>query len=326
MDRLFSFNYDKFSNLGLKNKTVELREISVMLINIYLIVAFLIIFSTTLILLYLKLRNSKKESSLLQKRINDQSVTDNSLFCRVLAREYANELIRRDSAFYLNSFHRLFQEWEDLKSKDTEFKINTLGAIINDYEHYEDFSKIGYRNRAHIVNSDAFHHSSDEELWDIYRAIRLLLALSDDLGSYESSVHSHRYIKTGISIYREELDHLEIYLITLKEMELLESLKEAREAFDFLETLGADYNGNAPRSYSTEKFHISYVKEVPFGDRMGVYVRDIDLHGYWEDCTPKNVTFTDYYVSDDSQYLNGRKLSEFDLSDIEDSQNDVTIR
>jgi hypothetical protein len=301
-----------------------------MVINIYWTAVVLIIFSTTLIFLYLKLRNSRKESStqilLLQKRLHTQSTTDNRLFLRVLAREYANELISRNSAFYLGRFHKLFQEWEDLKTKDTEFKINTLSTINNDYQYYEDFSKIGYRGRAHIVNSDTFNGFNDEELWEIYRAIRLYLALSSDIDSCESRLDGHKYISTGASIYREELDHLEIYVATLKEMKLLDDLKEAHNEFKLLRDLGADYNGNAPMSYSTVKFHITYAKEVPFGKRMGVYARDTDMHGYWEDSTPENKTYTHYYVSDDAKYLNGKELSEFALLYIEDSQDGKPIR
>lgn len=282
-----------------------------MVVEIYWFAIVLIVFSAIWIFLYLNLKKAIKQSSSLQERLNSQSFADNHLFLKFLAREYANELIRRDSAFYLNRFHDLFQEWQDLRTKDPEYKTSTLRALYNEYEYYSDFAKVGSRDRAHIVNTDAFQYCSDEKLWEIYRAIRLFQALSDDIGLFKDY---NSYDDASVSIDREELDHLKVYLVALKEVKLLKNLREARDEFYYSrDTFMSVHN--------TKKFRISYVAlpfaAVPFGDRIGVYVRDLDLYGYWEDCTPDDKTFTTYYVSDDEYYLTGRELSEFDLSNVD---------
>lgn len=278
-----------------------------MVVEIYWFAIVLIIFSAIWIFLYLNLKKAIKQSSSLQERLNSQSFADNHLFLKFLAREYANELIRRDSAFYLNRFHDLLQEWQDLRTKDPEYKTSTLRALYNEYEYYSDFAKVGSRDRAHIVNTDAFQYCSDEKLWEIYRAIRLFQALSDDIGPFKDY---NSYDDASVSIDREELDHLKVYLVALKEKNLLENLKEARDEFYYSRDTFLS-------AHDTKKFRISPDVNVPFGRRVGVYARDLDLHGYWEDCTPEFKTFTTYYVSEDEYYLTGRELSEFDLSNVD---------
>lgn len=271
---------------------------------------------------WLLIKMSKTYSShvlRLEGMMHSQSIADNGLYLRCLAQDYARELINRDCRGYRNNFRKLLHDWEDIKTQNIDYKIEMLDKLNNINPYYEDFGRLGYRGRIHIVDSDAFYDCSDKDLWEAYKSIRLHQALSIEVDTAEWRSNNHKINDTRISITNDELDHLVIYTDVLIELQLLDHLKDARELLGLLgrsETLKRRYISQP--FLTNDRYSITYVGPAPFGEKYGVFVPDLDLYGFWETCAPEDEIRITYFIANDDQFSEGRKLDECALYHLED--------
>lgn len=255
----------------------------------------------------------------LEGMMHSQSIADNGLYLRCLAQDYARELINRDCRGYRNNFRKLLHDWEDIKTQNIDYKIEMLDKLNNINPYYEDFGRLGYRGRIHIADSDAFYDCSDKDLWEAYKSIRLHQALSIEVDTSGLHVNSHKYNDTRISITNDELDHLVIYTDVLIELQLLACLKEAHGLLEDLKQLNTPFKRyESVPMLTNQGYSITFLGMVPFGGKYGVFVKDLDMYGYWETCAPEDKKYTTYFIANNDQFSEGRKLDECALYHIED--------
>jgi hypothetical protein len=211
---------------------------------------------------------------------------DNALLLSVLAREAANELMQRDYKKYLDNFNRLFLKWGEIQKKEKSAKFAHLTTITSKYSLFSDFDELG--TKAHIVYADGFSWKSNDELWDLYEAIRLFDALSCDL--YDD------WRGRGTSITESEHDHLKEYCAKLSDTMLLAHLHKARDMYFLLRANGVEEKSDSEWIYETTEYKIRRVYDVA-EIRFGVYVKSMDRYGMWG-LFADTVSYTSFYAAD----------------------------
>jgi hypothetical protein len=237
-----------------------------------------------------------------------QSRADTSAYLSVLAREQANELIRRDDSQYLDNFRALFREWTVLKDQQDEYKQNLLKEITDRHPYFTDFDRANGSTRAHILYPDAYHYEYyDGNLWECYKQIRLYGALTENLEVKE-------YSAQGVweKITEDELAHLENYIKALQGTKLRADIEAARRLFETLWHLNADYDGDEPGCFNTDEYYIRCLPKlkVPFGLSRGVYIKKSDRYGIWQETTPEDKTYVSYYQADEDYNIVGYDIAE----------------
>ena len=235
-----------------------------------------------------------------------QSIADNSAYLSVLAREQANELIRRDDSQYLDNFRALFREWTDIKDQQDEYKQNLLKEITDRHPYFTDFDRATGSTRAHILYPDAYHYEYyDGNLWDSYKQIRLYGALTKNLEVEEYSAQG-----SWEQITEDELAHLENYIKALQGTKLRADLEAARKLFKILWHLNADYD-DEPGCFNTDEYCIRRLPKlkVPFGLSYGVYIKKSDRYGVWQETTPYDETYVSYYKADQDYNIVGYDIA-----------------
>ena len=167
----------------------------------WILASALLVATVTVLRLRKKLRNSRFESTYLERIANQARAADNALLMSVLSREIANELIERDAEKYKKNFERLYDKWNEIKAKDVKSQRAHSEKITSKYASFLDFDELG--TKAHVLYADAFGWKSDEDLWELYESIRIYDALSCELDD--------DWRQSGTGIIEREVTHLREY-------------------------------------------------------------------------------------------------------------------
>lgn len=224
---------------------------------------------------------------------------DNALFLSVLAREVANELIQRDFKNYLDNFNRLFFKWNEIQKKEKSARIAHLTTITSKYSLFSDFDELG--TKAHIVYADGFSWKSNDELWDLYEAMRLFDALNCDL--------DEDWRGYGTSITEAEREHLKEYCEKLSDTMLLAHLHKARDMYYLFKANSVEEKSDSEWIYETTEYRIRRVYDVA-EIRFGVYVKIMDRYGMWG-LFADTVSYTSFYAADanfNEEYLDNLNI------------------
>ena len=193
---------------------------------------------------------------------------DNARWLSALAREIANELVRRDSLVYEQKFEGLVIKWNEISKKSEHEKKAHFLTVCSSYPSFAEFDCIG--TFPHVIYADAFDDIDDEDLWEKYEGLRLYDALCSDMDKV------WRYQSSGIS--ERELTHLHKYRCKIEDTILLEHLYKAREQFYHLIVNVAQSEGEW--TYETKDYKFKRVADV-VESRWGVYVKAINRYGIW---------------------------------------------
>jgi hypothetical protein len=230
---------------------------------------------------------------------SEARVADNALFLSAISREVANELMSRDYKKYLENFNRLFFKWDEIQKKEKSAKIAHLATITSKYSHFSDFDELG--TKAHVVYADGFNWKSNNDLWDLYEAMRLFDALSCDL--------DEGWRGRGTSITKIELEHLQEYCAKLSDTMLLAHLHKARDMYRLLRANGVEEKSDSDWIYETIEYKIRRVYDVA-ENRFGVYVKSMDRYGMWG-LFSDTVSYTSFYAADadfNEEYLDNLNI------------------
>jgi hypothetical protein len=237
-------------------------------------------------LLRLQVKHLRSKLERNEWMMRNARAADNALVISVLVREIANELMQRDAQLYKDKFNRLFYKWQEIKVKDKSAKLAHVTTITSKYPNFSNFDELG--TRAHVVYADGFSWISNDDLWDLYEAMRLFDALSCDL---DEDWRGH-----GTSITETELEHLKEYCAKLSDTMLLAHLHKARDMYRLLRANDVEEKSDSEWIYETIEYKIRRVYHVA-ESRFGVYVKSLDRYGMWG-LFSDTVSYTSFYAAD----------------------------
>ena len=251
-----------------------------------IIAIFLIMMSTYAFMLRFKVKLLKSSLERNEWMMRKARAADNALVISVLVREIANELMQRNIELYKDSFNGLFYKWQEIKAKDKSTKLAYVATITSKYPNFSNFDELG--TRAHVVYADGFSWISNDDLWDLYEAMRLFDALSCDL--------DEDWRRHGTSITETEREHLQEYCVKISDTMLLAHLHKARDVYYLLRANGVEEKSDSEWIYETIEYKIRRVYDVA-EIRFGVYVKSMDRYGMWG-LFSDTVSYTSFYAAD----------------------------
>jgi len=220
-----------------------------------------------------------------EKHLNSES--DRQHWANALLREIGNEIISRDRQFYVDKFKSMVSEWTELKNSGKDEFQKRLNEISIEYPMYLDFDYL--QSWPHQIYADRFSWASTEELWGIYKDIKIFHAVKRELDKNLETLPS--------PFSEEELKHLAEYVQTIENTELLAHLHNAMDEYNLL-------NGNEVEwlegdwIYETRKYkfkHVSHYAE----SRIGVYIKDLKKYGLWGRFIDGDKAYYSFYATNE---------------------------
>lgn len=144
-------------------------------------------------------------------------------YFRVLCRELANELIRRNPDRFVELTEQIVMEVEEILGLSKENALVRLKGMAQNYWEYSAFDGVGTKN--YVLYEDGFVGSGDIEIEQRYRDIQTWCALN------AVSNKAWRFTAECVST-RERLGEIEEYVSRYKDTLLLYQLKSAKQNYD----------------------------------------------------------------------------------------------
>ncbi len=198
------------------------------------------------------------------------------LFLRVLRRELANWMFRRDPDRYFRIYRKAHEMAAAIGAAARSHQQAQLTKLRKQYPLYADFDLIGTRD--HELYADALSMSSydgiERRFTDIVRFQALKVAFDGDW----------QEIPRNSATSADDLAHLEKYVRQFKDTRFKNRLKEAINDLDVythrkgLTIFSIDQSKPKQTLYETGKFSVHHVPS--FGDiRYGVHFKDTNEFG-----------------------------------------------
>lgn len=199
----------------------------------------------------------------LERREHTRAYTNLAkLYLDVVARELANELMQRAPYFFVDHYRELNAEWSKLK-KDKKLVKATFDQLALKYPHFEDFDVVKAWDYVFIGN--ALEGSSNEELWLVYREVKLYSASMCELNevSLESPVIG-------------DFDQCREFLSETENSQILSELIAAEETYVALKLNGVDILDDGKISTPLYDFYdLQHFSEI----RLGIHLKKTNQYG-----------------------------------------------
>ncbi|MGQ0445400.1 MAG: hypothetical protein ACT4O2_09815 [Beijerinckiaceae bacterium] len=199
---------------------------------------------------------------------------DRDFVLRVLRRELANWMLRRDPDRYLPIYKEAHELAAAISAADHSDQQAQLAKLCKQYPFYADFDLVG--SREHVLYADALSWYSYDEVkrhfTDIIRFQTLQIALDENWRGFGPTSAT-----SG-----DDLAHLEKYVKRLKDTRFKSRLQAAISDF-FVYQRGTDYGlgaGGVEPPYETDTVSVRWVPH--FAEcRIGVHFKDSDEFGLY---------------------------------------------
>ena len=164
------------------------------------------------------------------QQLNRDLATDRNFVLRVLRRELANWMLRRDPDRYLRIYKKAHEATAAISGADRSGQRSQLGKLTEQYKFYTDFDFINTRD--YVLYSDALSNfnSYDEverHYTDIIRFQALQIATNENWSEIYPMPHPTS---------EAELAHLETYVQRFKDARFKNRLRHAIEEFRLYQT------------------------------------------------------------------------------------------
>lgn len=201
-----------------------------------------------------------------------------SVYLKVLQRELANFLIRKDPNRFFKLYKKIYEESKSIKKADMDILKAKLRLLAEKYPQYSDFDLISVRD--YVLYSDALG-CPVEDIEQRYSDILIFQAIqSRIISDWPCFIASD-----------EELEHLKGYVCRVVNTKLKQKLKNAISDFYI-------FRKDGETEMDTREFSIRPVNHVA-EERYGIHLKDSNefgLYGYF--CFDDGRIHQSYYRSD----------------------------
>ena len=202
------------------------------------------------------------------------------LYLDVVARELANELMQRSPTFFFDHYRELNAEWSKLK-KDRNLVKATFDQLALKYPLFEDFDVVKAWDYVFIGN--ALEGSSNEELWLVYREVKLYSASMCELNDV--------YLESPVI---SDFDQCREYLSTAENSQILSDLIAAEETYDALKLNGVNILDDGKITTPLYDFYdLQHFSE----DRIGIHLKKTNQYGIIGVFSGGDAAYKSYYHS-----------------------------
>jgi hypothetical protein len=234
------------------------------------------------------------------RQLNHELATDREFLFRVLRRELANWMLRRDPDRYLRIYKGAREAAEAISVAGPREQRAQLTKLTEKYPYYVDFDLVNARE--HILYADALSLSDYDEVerhfTDIVRFQALQISLDDNWCRFRATSY-------------KDLVHLEQYVQQFKDTRFAKRLKDAVHDFNIYRRAKNEGRGAV---YENATFSVRPVAHFA-ESRSGFHFEDTDefgLHTIFVDDNGKS--YENYYRSDatfdQTIFLNNLRIDE----------------
>lgn len=185
-------------------------------------------------------------------------------YLKILQREMANVLIRKDPQRFLETYKKAHEEFDSIKSSDPQVLKAKLLLLTEKYQQYEDFDLIGTRD--YVLYADALSGHPLDEIEGRYSDILMFQALQSELEKDWPS-----FANTS----EKEVEHLKEYVRNVIDTQFKQKLKNAISEFYSLRQKQPDLH-----SLDTTEFFIKYVHDFA-ENRYGIHLKSSNEFGLY---------------------------------------------
>jgi hypothetical protein len=210
------------------------------------------------------------------QELSRNSAQDRDFVLRVLRRELANWMLRRDPDRYLLIYKEAHDTAVAISAADRSDQRAQLAKLCEQYPFYADFDLVGTRD--HVLYADGLSMNSYDEVERHFRDIIRFQALQIALNENWGAINWGRTSATS----GDDLAHLEKYAQRFKDTRFKNRLKNAIDEF-YAYRRGKDNGlalGAEEALYETATFSVCRVPH--FAEvRYGVHFKDTDEFGLY---------------------------------------------
>ncbi len=196
---------------------------------------------------------------------------DRAFLLRILRRELANWLVRRNPFRFLKTYHKAHDAAVELLAKDARVQRAQLLVLCERHPMYTDFDFIGVRE--YVLYADALGISDYETVEQHFLDLLTFQTLQQALDE------NWRYWAAESA---DDLDHLEKYVRRVKDTRFKARLQRAAELHDAYQAgcfpVGESFGPDNDPLFETEQFSVHRLSHF-CETRRGFHFKDTDERG-----------------------------------------------